>query len=119
MISISDQDLIRDTVCREIAQTIKAVSELDPDDLNAAVLAAYMAKRESSTEDEIAVVMKWANKMLMHAVALHFFLIGATECSVQNGDVAFRMESPDELMRQLVRHGVAKPTSVPVSVCPG
>lgn len=113
--STEEMDQFRDTVCKDAAEIVGAFSSMNEDDLNSAVLAAFLASAAGNEahDDDIKKVLSWASGIQFQAVTLHFVLIGAMDVTVIDGQLHFRMAqgSPDEMMRQLVRHGVAKPSA--------
>lgn len=111
-----DLDAVRDAVCKDFVERLAPFAEMEADELGAAVacsLLCYAGENVGVKEDVIGKVMSWASGIQMQVATLQFFLAGATEITVEDGELAFRMPdgNPEELMRQLVRSGIAKPQS--------
>lgn len=112
MVTPEKFDELRDSeIVAAIAEPLGAFAAIDEDDFSAGILAAALASAEGGMcEDDISKVLQWANGIQQQACILHFLLIGAMEVCVIDGEVNCRMPggSPDEMMRQLIRKGVAK-----------
>ena len=113
MVATEKMDKLRDSeIVAAIAEPLGTFAGIDEDNFNAGIIAAALASAEDNQlhEDDIGKILQWANAIQRQACALHFMLIGAVEVRVIDGELHFTMPggSPDEMMRQLVRNGVAK-----------